>query len=89
MNKKDIGKMGQVLDLRHCVLNTCSYVGKKIRDACDFIFKLDYNVVSATVEHPLSSHSWVPMLVGPAYNFDMDNKLTLSKECFCRKAWKI
>ena len=89
VNKKDIGKMGQVLNLRCCVSNTHSYIGEKIRDARDFIFKLGYNVASAAVERLLSSHSWVPTLVSPAYNFDMDNKLTLSKECFCRKAQKI
>lgn len=89
VNKKDIGKMGQVLNLWRHVSETHSYIGKKIRDAHDFIFKLGYNVASAAVECLLSLHSWVPMLVSPAYNFDMDNKLTLSKECFCRKAWKI
>lgn len=81
--------MGQVLNLQCCVSETHSYIGKKIRDAHDFIFKLGYNVASPAVECLLSLHSWVPMLVSPACNFDMDNKLTLSKECFCRKAWKI
>ena len=81
--------MGQALDLRSRISNTRSYVGEKIRDARDFIFKLGYNVASAAVERLLSTHSWVPTLVGSAHNFDTGDKLTSSKEYICRKAWKI
>ena len=64
VKKRDIGKIGQALDLRSRVSNARLYVGEKIKDARDFIFKLGYNVGSAAVERLLSEHSWVPTLVG-------------------------
>ena len=64
MKKRDISKIGQALNLQSCISNAHLYVGEKIKDACDFIFKLGYNVGSATVERLLSEHSWVPTLVG-------------------------
>ena len=57
VKKQDISKIGQALNLQSCVSNTCLYVGEKIKDAHDFIFKLGYNIGSAAVECLLSEHS--------------------------------
>ena len=69
VNKRDIGKMGQAVDLRSRVSNARLYVGEKIKAARDFIFRLGYNVASAAVERLLSTHSWVPTLVSSAHAF--------------------
>ena len=63
VKKWDIGKIGQALNLWNHISNAHLYVGEKIKDAHDFIFKLGYNIGSATVECLLSEHSWVPTLV--------------------------
>ena len=57
VKKQDISKIGQALNLQSCISNTCLYVGEKIKDAHDFIFKLGYNIGSAAVECLLSEHS--------------------------------
>ena len=89
MNKRDIGKIGQALDFQSCTSNACLYVGEKIRDTCNFIFKLGYNVASATVERLLSMHSWVPTLVGSARNLIWTICSPFLKNIFAEKLGKF
>ena len=81
--------MGQALNLQSHVSNTCSYIGNKIRDTQDFIFKLGYNITSAAVECLLSMHSWVSTLVGSAHNSTWTIHSPYLKNIFAEKLRKF
>ena len=89
VNKWDISKIGQALDFQSRASNACFYVGEKIRDTRNFIFKLGYNVASAAVEHLLSMHSWVATLVGSARNLIWTICSPFLKNIFAEKLGKF
>lgn len=82
----DCDKIGQVRDMESHVTKARSYAGEMIEWACEFIFKLGYNVASAAIEHLLSMHSWVPTLVQIILSYSLAVADIISLERVCREA---